>query len=474
MSDSIVKETMASLKKKNKKEMESNEVEIIDADAATPVKTKGRKNGGGKKAAKNKTPKKIEDDASDDETRQTGKGKTNRVVKKSTGFKNKYPDCACSPRRLNRAYKCGENYCRCGEVPLYNIYQYADGSQTFEKKVDEIMRKYCKPTNWSRLNDKPNIVYYDPYTVTEPTEEELEAEKELERKQFTAQVTVAGKNKRPNPFIGDEAEESDDDGVGEETDDGPKSPPTKKASKPNKKKKTDVSTSSEAVAEEPDASENGSADEAEEPESDSSEQVDKSTLPNNHCPFCGDRMNVSTDEGENKGKHFCMCGSMGWYTVKTQDDTLARYRVDVLDTFKPIMGGSMPNCEKHQYPCKAKILRWTYVDKNGKPIEVSEEKKQLEGRIFAACAAPKQMRDEMAMSDASYKECCHFFKTLEFEEGSKGASYFEDLYKKIVVAKQKTAQKATKVLDGKMKGAIARVKAQKKAKELMWKKLGII
>lgn len=185
-------------------------------------------------------------------------------------------------------------------------------------------------------------------------------------------------------------------------------------------------------------------------------------------------MNVSTDEGENKGKHFCMCGSMGWYTVKTQDDTLARYRVDVLDTFKPIMGGSMPNCEKHQYPCKAKILRWTYVDKNGKPIEVSEEKKQLEGRIFAACAAPKQMRDEMAMSDASYKECCHFFKTLEFEEGSKGASYFEDLYKKIVVAKQKTAQKATKVLDGKMKGAIARVKAQKKAKELMWKKLGII
>lgn len=468
MSDSIVKETMASLKKKNKKEMESNEVEIIDADAsaATPTKTKGRKNGGGKKAAKNKTPKRIED-ASDDEVDTTGQGKSNISMKKSPGFKNKYPDCTCSPRKLNKAYECSENYCRCGEVPLYNIYQNADGSKTFEKKVDELMRKYCKPVHWSRLNDKPNIVYYDPSTVPEPTEKEVE----LEKKKFTAQVTVAGKNKRPNPFIDDEAGESgdDDDGVREETEECPKPPPTKKPSK--QKGKPSSSTSSQ---EEPSASADESADDVEEPESDSSEQVDKSTLPNNHCPFCGDRMNVSTDEGENKGKHFCMCGSMGWYTVKTQDDTLARYRVDVLDTFKPITGGSMPNCEKHQYPCKAKIIRWTYVDKNGKPIEVSEEKKSLEGRIFAVCAAPKQMRDEMAMSDVSDKECCHFFQTLEFEEGSKGASHFENLYKQIVTAKQKTARQATKVLDGKMKGAIARVKAQKKAKELMWKKMGII
>lgn len=472
MSEATVKETMASLKKQNKKEMEKRgEVEIInsDEDAATPTKAKakGRKNGGGKKAAKNKTPKKVAE-SSNDETGTTGKGKAYISMKKSLGFQNKYPDCTCSPRKLNRAYECGENYCRCGEVPLYNIYQNADGSKTFEKKVDEIMRKYCKPVHWSRLDDKTNIVYYDPSTVPEPSEKELA----LEKKKFTAQVVVAGKNKRPNPFIDDAARESDGDNDDEETDDCPKPPPTKKPSK--QKGKASSSTSPQADAEGPNASADESADDVEEPESDSSEQVDKSTLPNNHCPFCGDRMNVSTDEGENKGKHFCMCGSMGWYTVKTQDDTLARYRVDVLDTFKPITGGSMPNCEKHQYPCKAKIIRWTYVDKNGKPIEVSEDKKRLEGRIFAVCAAPKQMRDEMAMSDGSYKECCHFFQTLEFEEGSKGASYFENLYKQIVTAKQKTARQATKVLDGKMKGAIARVKAQKKAKELMWKQLGII
>lgn len=373
-------------------------------------------------------------------------------------FKQEFPSCKCNPKLLASAYHNGKPYCKCGVVPLYQSLLCVDGWKTYNDTVSRLERKYGKKhKKHKNYKTEPNIIYYDPSTVPEMDSDEEKLE-EAKQKALEAEDSKPRKKKR---FAEAQAVESSGDEE-EDQNDAEKREATREAAGDTMKDGFTLKVNPSLIA-----GLNNSS-----PSSSTSVNKDEVNTNKKLCPMCGDPLGTSL-KAESYGKVFCMCGSLPFTNIQNQSSVLTRVRLEVLPEFKSVKGGCVPLCSGHNYPTRVYIFNPLEVDSKGKPIEISEEKKALKGRMFMVCAATKKiMEGFVADGEPELGKKCHYLCSAEFKTGSDLCNYFESLYRKVVVEHQKETRKAVTNFVNKSNREEAKRLAELKAEKAQWKKLG--
>lgn len=396
-----VDSTMSDLKKKNRKAA----LEKLAAD---------------KKAKKNpKTPEVVSSDEDDDAPQRptiAGMLKIRRITptlippRPSTPSpeKNKpcyeeeeeeeeETECTCNSKLLADAYESGLPFCYCGTVNMVMLRTGTRGVELFEDALRQITSEYCEK-DYDCI-DPPDIIYYHPADTAEPTASDMEADDAAVAVEEARQKKQAAKKKRcakVMALMDDSASVEDEHEVEDVQAPQPKKKKTNppKLDEPEKVKKT----------------------KAEEKVSDSL------------CPMCNTQMGISTKPGPSNGKTFCIGCSLPYSTVQNQHIVNAAVRVQVRAQYKPASKGLPPICDLHQFPCGLRLCNFEEKDKQGKPIELSTEKKVLKGRIFFVCNAPEELTKTMPG-----KRKCDFVRSAEYKPQGARALHMEELYLKEII-----------------------------------------
>lgn len=506
MSAKLVKETMKALKAKNAAEAE----EVLDIDEQAAVVPDNSSDAKSKKKNNKKINKRAIDVDGDDSDeapktpkkprKNKNKGKRVKLTTLSTEisenleilsqqleaieqdmesddggdadlvcgkkFKKTFPSCKCNPRSLAIAYQNGKPYCKCGTVPLYQSLLCVDGWKTYNDTVAHLEQKYSKNKKKNKKTE-PNIIYYDPSTVPELDSDEEEEEKARQ----AALEAEDAKPQKKKAFAETQAvESSGEEGEGEDENTEMSGGFTLKV-KPSAIAALvpDSPSFSSGKSEENKPSSPGAL--AVTTGHNGDEQVKQ--LSKEQCPMCGDLLGTSLKK-ESYGKMFCMCGSLPYTTIQNQSPVFTRIRLKVLKEFKSYFGGCVPLCTGHNYPTQLQIFNPLEVDSKGQKIEISEEKKALKGRIFLICNTPKKILDGfIADGEVELGKKCHYLRSAEFRTGSDACNYFEALYRKVVVERQKETRKAVSSFVQKQNMEEAKRLAEIKAERAQWRKLGL-